>query len=72
MANDAVNSPSHYTQGGIETIDYLKAKLTPEQYRGFLLGNTLKYLSRYQLKNGTEDIKKAQWYLNKLVEEGDK
>lgn len=66
--HDAVNHPQHYTQGGIETIDYLKAKLTHEQYVGFLIGNVLKYVSRFNLKNGQEDLKKAQWYLNKVVE----
>ncbi|WP_375162777.1 DUF3310 domain-containing protein [Paenibacillus sp. Pae108] len=66
--HDPVNNPSHYTSGGIETIDYLKAKMTPEQFEGFLLGNCLKYLSRYRNKNGLEDLKKANWYLNKLIE----
>lgn len=66
--NDNVNHPTHYTQGGIETIDYLKAKLTQEQFEGYLVGNILKYVSRYPHKNGIEDLKKAQWYLNKLLE----
>lgn len=64
---DAIN-PIHYTYGGIETIDYLKAKMTPDQFDGFLIGNILKYVSRQQKKNGLEDLKKAQWYLNKLIE----
>jgi len=69
---DVVNQPPHYKVGGIETIDYLQAKLSPEAFRGFLHGNTLKYLSRSDHKgNATEDFKKAQWYLNKLVEVGD-
>jgi len=69
---DVVNQPPHYKVGGIETIDYLQAKLSPEAFRGFLHGNTLKYLSRANHKgNATEDFKKAQWYLNKLVEVGD-
>ena len=69
---DVVNQPPHYKVGGIETIDYLQAKLSPEAFRGFLHGNTLKYLSRADHKgNATEDFKKAQWYLNKLVEVGD-
>lgn len=65
---DMVNHPSHYTQGGIETIDIMKAKLTPEQFEGYLLGNVIKYTTRYNLKNGVEDLKKAQWYLNYIVE----
>lgn len=65
--NDSIN-PNHYVFGGIETIVYLKAKLTPEEYRGFLKGNVLKYVSREAEKNGEEDLKKAQWYLDKLIE----
>lgn len=67
MKNDPVNNPAHYTNGGIETIDYLKAKMTQEQFRGFLIGNVLKYVSRYPHKNGVEDLKKAEWYLNRLI-----
>ena len=65
---DMVNKPPHYTHGGIETIDYMQAKLTQEAFIGFLQGNCIKYLSRAAHK-GTpiEDFKKAQWYLNKLV-----
>jgi chitinase len=65
---DMVNHPQHYTQGGIETIDYLQAKLSKDEFVGYLKGNILKYMSRANLKNGTEDYKKAQWYINKLVE----
>jgi hypothetical protein len=66
--DDNVNHPQHYTQGGIETIDYLQAKLTHEEFVGYLKGNVLKYMSRANIKNGVEDYKKAQWYLNKLNE----
>ena len=65
--NDSIN-PNHYVFGGIETIEYLKAKLTPEEYRGFLKGNVLKYVSREAEKNGLEDLKKDKWYLDKLIE----
>jgi hypothetical protein len=65
---DNVNHPSHYTQGGIETIDYLQAKLPIDEFVGYLKGNILKYMSRANMKNGAEDYKKAQWYMNKLVE----
>lgn len=61
-----VNHPSHYTAGGMEVIDILKAKLTPEQLEGFLLGNVIKYTTRYGHKNGVEDIEKALWYLKYL------
>jgi len=66
--NDPINHPAHYTSGGIETINYIEAKLNFDQYEGFLLGNILKYISRYPLKGGKEDLKKAKWYLNKLLE----
>jgi hypothetical protein len=65
---DEINHPSHYTTGKIETIDYLADKLTKEQFEGFCVGNALKYCSRYQLKGGYQDLKKARWYLDKLIE----
>lgn len=63
---DRVNHPSHY-MGKIEVIDYIDDKLSEQQFEGYLLGNVIKYLSRYQKKNGLEDLKKGQWYLNKLI-----
>lgn len=63
---DKIN-PEHYKVGGMEVIDILQAKLTPEQFEGFLLGNVFKYAFRYRHKNGTEDLQKSQWYLNKLI-----
>ena len=65
--NDSIN-PSHYIFGGIETIEYLDAKMTAEEFRGFLKGNVLKYVSRESEKNGLEDLKKDKWYLDKLIE----
>jgi len=65
---DEVNSPSHYTDGGIEVIDYIEAKLTPEQFKGYLLGNVIKYISRYGKKTTTDtDLEKANVYLNWLL-----
>jgi hypothetical protein len=67
---DNVNSPKHYTgNGSIECIDYIEDFLTKEEYVGYLRGNIAKYLHRWRYKNGLEDLKKAQWYLNKLVQE---
>ncbi len=63
--SDKIN-PDHYKQGGIECIDYLRAKLSPEEFRGFLKGNAMKYLSRAEQKGGEEDYKKAAWYTNML------
>ena len=48
---DMVNSPPHYKIGGIEAIDYIQAKLTPEEFRGYLKGNVLKYTSRAGYKD---------------------
>lgn len=66
--HDNVNKPKHYTQNGMETIDVIKNSMTDEAFKGFLKGNIFKYVSRYEHKNGVEDLRKAQWYLNKLVE----
>ncbi|EAE3096117.1 DUF3310 domain-containing protein, partial [Listeria monocytogenes] len=63
--NDKVNNPTHYTAGGIETLDYIKAKVS--DYPSYAAGNILKYVSRYEHKNGIEDLKKAQFYLNDLI-----
>ena len=62
---DMVNSPPHYTKGGIETIDFIQAKLSPEEYRGYLRGNLLKYASRMGSK-GEDDAGKAAWYAQRL------
>ena len=62
---DMVNSPPHYTKGGIETIDYIQAKLSPEEYRGYLRGNLLKYASRLGDKD-SDDAGKAAWYAQRL------
>ncbi|MBC1744020.1 DUF3310 domain-containing protein [Listeria welshimeri] len=63
---DNVNNPAHYTAGGIETLDYIKAKV--RDYPSYASGNIIKYVSRYEHKNGIEDLKKAQFYLNDLIE----
>ena len=70
---DPVNHPPHYTTGGIETLDVIRAKMSPDRFQGYLMGNVLKYLLRCEYKEKrVEDIKKAQFYLNALVEEMDK
>ena len=69
MGNDAkdnVNHPSHYNQAGIECIDAIKASLG-DGYQDYCKGNVMKYLWRYKYKNGIEDLKKAQWYLNSMI-----
>ena len=66
----AVNSPQHYTQGNMETIDMIKEALTEEEFSGYLKGNILKYVCRYKHKGmPLKDLMKSQWYLDKLVKE---
>ena len=65
---DNINQPKHYANTKIETIDIIEDKLNKDGFEGFLAGNVLKYITRYKLKNGVEDLKKAQWYLNKLID----
>lgn len=55
--------PPHYTQGGIECIEAIKAALTPEEFRGFCKGNVMKYVWREQSKGGAMDLVKAMDYL---------
>lgn len=67
---DPVNNPEHYTSGDIECIDAIRASMTPEAFKGFLKGNVIKYLWRYQMKGKPiEDLQKAEWYLSRLEEE---
>ena len=65
---DLVNHPPHYASGAIECIEAIEAQLTPEEYRGYLKGNCVKYQWRERQKGGLESLKKAQWYLNRLIE----
>lgn len=69
---DNVNHPKHYCKGGLECIQVIKAQLTPEQYKGYLYGNVLKYMWRWQDKNGLEDLRKAAKYLEWLIKEIEK
>lgn len=64
-----VNHPTHYqSDSGIECIDAIQAMSSPDEFVGFLKGNIIKYVWRYKNKSGVEDLEKAQWYLNKLIE----
>lgn len=68
--SDNVNHPQHYTQGGIECIDALKAATVGKTgIEAVCVANVIKYLWRYEEKNGLEDVKKAQWYINYLIQE---
>lgn len=72
-SNESVNHPSHYNHGGRETIDDIKDHLSGsdwDAYQGGLLFNVYKYIDRAPYKGKRlEDLKKAAWYLNKLIEE---
>ena len=65
---DNVN-PDHYKQGSIECIEAIKASMTHEEFIGYLKGNAMKYLWRYRNKNGVEDLKKMNWYSDRLIKE---
>lgn len=67
---DMVNHPSHYTQGSIECIDAIKAATVGKTgIEAVCVANVVKYLWRYEEKNGLEDVKKARWYLERLINE---
>ena len=63
---DNVNNPSHYNQAGIECLDAIAAA-TDNGYEYYLQGKIIKYLWRYRFKKGIEDLKKAQFYLDRLI-----
>ena len=62
--NNAIDKPKHYNQGNIQTIDIIEDM---GDGPSFCRGNIIKYVSRYQYKNGVEDLKKARWYLDRLI-----
>lgn len=70
--NNAVEHPSHYTQGGIECIKAIEASMSPEGFQDYCKGNVMKYIWRWREKNGLEDLKKAQVYLSWMIESTEK
>jgi len=67
---DNVNHPAHYTKGSIECLDAIKASMSKEQYSGYLKGAILKYIWRMDYKGkAVEDLKKAAFYLERLIKE---
>lgn len=67
---DSVNNPPHYNYGKVECIEAIEESMTSESFRGYLKGNCMKYLWRYERKGkALEDLRKAQWYLDKLIDE---
>lgn len=68
LQKDVVNHPAHYTNGKIECIDAIEAATDGlTGFKGYAVGNIIKYLWRWHKKNGLEDLKKARWYLDKLI-----
>jgi hypothetical protein len=66
---DNVNKPEHYRQGEIECIDAIAVAVNGlSGMEAVCTANAIKYLWRWKMKNGKEDLMKAQWYLNKLIE----
>jgi len=72
MSSDPINSPPHFTYGGIETIDFLEAKLGPAGFAAYCRGNAMKYLARLGHKGdktqAVADARKAEWYSRRLAE----
>lgn len=69
---DNVNHPKHYTQGVVECIDALAAAtINLKGLDAVCTANAIKYLWRWDQKNGVEDLKKARWYIDKLVKENE-
>lgn len=69
--SDMISHPTHYTAGKVECIDAIESVLPfcKSPTEGFLLGQVLKYLWRYPLKGGVEDLRKAEWYMARLIAE---
>jgi len=68
MMADSVNFPAHYqSANGVECIEAIKAAMTFDEFIGYLRGNCIKYIWRYRQKNGAEDLRKARWYLCRLI-----
>ena len=67
---DMVNHPTHYCQGGIECIDAIKAATVNKHgIEAVCVANVIKYIWRYETKNGLEDVRKAAWYIDRLIKE---
>lgn len=68
MENQDLKHQKHYTNNGVQPIDIMRMDFTTDEYIGFLKGNVLKYLLRYDKKDGLKDLKKAKVYLDWLIE----
>ena len=72
MAYDGIIKPEHYANKSIEPIEYIESTMPPLAYLGYLWGNVLKYISRWKDKGGAEDLKKANVYLQWMLEWAEK
>ena len=70
VKNDPVDKPDHYNKGAVEAIEAIKASMPEHEFRGYLKGNALKYLWRYDYKGKpVEDLRKCRWYIERLIKE---
>jgi len=65
---DDVDSPFHYNNGSVECIDAIEAASTKEEFEGYVRANVLKYVWRFRYKDKIKDLRKARWYLDKLID----
>lgn len=72
LGSDMVNNPPHYKLAHLEPIDAMESIFNEDELAGFCIGNALKYIWRWRNKGGLEDLKKAQWYLNRFVNKVEK
>ena len=68
MEHKDVKHQEHYTAQAVQAIEYMEITMTAEQYEGYLLGNVIKYISRYRHKNALDDLRKAKVYMGWLVD----
>ena len=66
-AGDPVDAPAHYQGNKMQCIDAMEAMLSVDEFRGYLRGNVFKYQWRFREKGGVEDLRKARWYLDRLI-----
>jgi hypothetical protein len=64
---DDVDHPVHYNNGKVECIEAIEAMLSPTEFEGYVRGNIIKYVWRFKYKDGVKDLKKAKWYLERLI-----
>lgn len=63
-----IDHPEHYQQGSMEAIKVIKGAMTAREFEGYLTGNVVKYITRWRYKGGVEDLHKARWYIDYLIE----